>query len=131
MPVNPESTSMTNDLNDLQSRIRQARSEGVGDDPPVPPSKETQNRNQGVKAGTELVSSMVAGGIMGYAIDKWLETGPWGFMICLILGIIAGFWTLYRSLQNMGSEVGFTRLQTPQKQAKETQHFSGTSEEDK
>lgn len=121
---------MTHELDDLQSRIRQARSEGVGDDPPKAPSKETENRNSGVKAGTELVSSMIAGGIMGYAIDKWLETGPWGFMICLILGIIAGFWTLYRSLQNMGSEVGFTRLQKPEKPATETQRFSGTSEED-
>jgi ATP synthase protein I len=121
---------MTSDLDDLQSRIKQARIDGVGDEPPAPPKADIQNRNQGVKAGTELVSSMVAGGLLGYAIDKWFETGPWGFMICLILGIFTGFWTLYRSLKNMGSEVGFTRLQTPEKPGKETQRFSGTSVED-
>lgn len=121
---------MTSELNDLQSRIRQARAEGVGDDPPPAAKAEVQNRNQGVKAGTELVSSLIAGGLLGYGIDSWLGTGPKGFMICLILGIIAGFWTLYRSLKNMGSEVGFTRLQNPEKPATETQRNSGTSEED-
>lgn len=119
-----------NDLGDLQARIKQARADGVGDTPPKPQDSATKDRNQGIKAGTELLTSMIAGGILGYGLDEWLETRPLMFMICLILGVFAGFWSLYRNLKNMGSEVGFARLHNDGKQGKETQRFSGTSEED-
>ncbi len=125
---------MTSELDDLQSRIKQARADGVGDAPPVRPAADIQNRNQGVRAGTELVSSMIAGGLLGYGLDHWFDTRPVWFMTCLILGIISGFWSLYRNLRDMGSEVGFSRaersLQNPEKPGRETQRFSGTSEED-
>lgn len=26
-------------------------------------------------------------GIVGYALDRWLHTGPWLFVICLLVGV--------------------------------------------
>ena len=41
--------------------------------------------------GLHLVSGTLVGGIMGYGLDRWLGTSPWGLLGFLLLGIIAGF----------------------------------------
>lgn len=123
---------MTDNLNDLQTRIKQARAEGVGDDPPPSAAEaaQAQSVNQGVRAGTELVVPMIVGGGAGYALDNWQGTAPLFFIIFFILGVFVGFWNVYRVVNGLGSEIGFVRLQQKAKQAKETQRFPGTSEED-
>ena len=123
---------MTDELSDLQAKIRTARGDGVGESPtPIHATNaKPADVNNGLRAGTELVGSMIAGGLIGYGLDKWLETGPWGFIICLLLGVFTGFWNVYRLINNMGSAVGFAQLHKGAKPAKETQVFKGTSEED-
>jgi F0F1-type ATP synthase assembly protein I len=39
---------------------------------------------------------MVLGGI-GYGIDKWRDTGPWGLIIGLTLGVVVGFYDLVKT----------------------------------
>jgi len=38
----------------------------------------------------------VLGGI-GYAVDKWRDTSPWGLIIGLLLGVIVGFYDLVKT----------------------------------
>ena len=45
--------------------------------------------------GLHLVSGIAVGGTMGYFIDRWLESAPWGILIMGFLGIIAGFRNVY------------------------------------
>ena len=40
---------------------------------------------------------MLLGGL-GYALDRWLDTAPWGLVIGLALGIIVGFYELVRTV---------------------------------
>ena len=103
-----------NNLKDLAEKIDRARRAGE----PVKgegPDAEAQNVNTGMRAGSELVISIVASAALGYGIDKWLGTKPWGFIILLLLGIGAGFMAVYRITNNAGDSVGFTALQNREK----------------
>ena len=73
--------------------------------------------NDGARAGLEFVVSIVAGGGIGWLLDGWLGTKPWFFIIFLFLGVGAGFMSVYRINNNLGSGVGFAPLQKPQKTA--------------
>jgi ATP synthase protein I len=45
--------------------------------------------------GLHLVSGMIVGGVIGYYLDKWLDTSPWLKLIFFLLGIAAGFRNVY------------------------------------
>ncbi len=45
--------------------------------------------------GLHMVSGIAVGALMGYGLDHWLDTKPWGTGIFLIFGIIAGFKNVY------------------------------------
>lgn len=40
---------------------------------------------------------MIVGGLLGYGIDYFLHTTPWGLLIGLLLGAAAGVWNMVRS----------------------------------
>ena len=54
--------------------------------------------NTGV-IGLHLVSGPAVGFAMGYGIDHWFGTGPWGKLVFLFIGIAAGFLNVYRDTQ--------------------------------
>lgn len=49
------------------------------------------------RLGTELVVATMIGALMGYAMDKYFDTKPWGILIGLIFGGAAGCLTVYRT----------------------------------
>ncbi|MGL4209154.1 MAG: AtpZ/AtpI family protein [Candidatus Adiutrix sp.] len=51
--------------------------------------------------GLHLVSGIAVGGIMGYFLDLWLETAPWGILIMGFLGIVAGFKNVYTDTKRL------------------------------
>lgn len=40
--------------------------------------------------GTEFLSAILAGGLIGWLIDRWLASAPTGLVIGLIAGIVVG-----------------------------------------
>jgi ATP synthase protein I len=49
--------------------------------------------------GLALVVATVLGLAGGYYLDRWLGTSPWLTLIGLVLGIVAGFVNLFRSVK--------------------------------
>ncbi len=49
--------------------------------------------------GLHLVSGPVVGFAIGYGLDVWLGTAPWGKLVFLFIGIGAGFLNVYRDTQ--------------------------------
>lgn len=49
---------------------------------------------------TDLVSGVIVGLVIGFYLDKWLETKPLFIIICLIIGIVAGFRMIWREMKN-------------------------------
>jgi ATP synthase protein I len=78
---------------------------------------EAEGINSGARAGMELVTSIIAGTLIGYGLDRWLGTKPWMLILFLFLGVGTGFWSVYRISNNLGSAVGFAALQKAQKTA--------------
>jgi ATP synthase protein I len=50
----------------------------------------------GFRVTSELVAGVLVGGFLGWWIDRWLGTKPFGMLILLFLGMIAGFWNVYK-----------------------------------
>jgi ATP synthase protein I len=108
---------MSNDLNDLQKKLNQFRAseQKIHATPGGDPAAEAQNMSTGIRAGTEFIASILAGGGIGWLIDSWAHSRPWGLIIFLFLGVGAGFMSIYRITNNMGSAVGFAALQNKAK----------------
>jgi F0F1-type ATP synthase assembly protein I len=47
-------------------------------------------------ASYTLVGGIILLGGIGYAVDRWWKTEPWGLVIGLVLGIVVGFYEIIR-----------------------------------
>jgi ATP synthase protein I len=68
----------------------------------MPPSQDPfyAGLGQAVRIGTELLAALIVGGGLGWALDTYfLETGPWGMVVGLVLGTMTGVRNAYRSAQ--------------------------------
>jgi ATP synthase protein I len=66
----------------------------------------------GFRIGLELVVAVFVGFAIGWAIDHWFGTKPWGLLVFLFLGIGAGLTNVYRVVKGMGMGVGY-KVGTP------------------
>ncbi len=53
----------------------------------------------GLKISLDLVSSIIVGTLIGYGLDKIFSTKPVFFIIFLVLGIITGFYSLFKTMK--------------------------------
>ncbi|MFT3788376.1 MAG: AtpZ/AtpI family protein [Tepidisphaeraceae bacterium] len=44
--------------------------------------------------GMELAMIVVACGLIGWGLDKWLHTAPWCLLVCCLLGVFGGLYRL-------------------------------------
>ena len=78
---------------------------------------EADNMGKGIRAGAELVTPIIAGGLIGWLADQGLHTKPVFLIIMLLLGVVTGFVNVWRLSQNIGSSVGFSELHRRKKDA--------------
>lgn len=52
--------------------------------------------------GITMVVSIIIGLIIGIYLDKYFESRPWFTIIFIILGVIAGFKNLHRTMKEHG-----------------------------
>ena len=48
------------------------------------------------RLGTELTVATIIGGLLGYALDSFFGTKPWGLVVGIVLGSAAGCLAVYR-----------------------------------
>jgi ATP synthase protein I len=48
-------------------------------------------------ASYSLIGAILLLGGIGYAVDSWQGTSPWGLIIGLLLGIVVGFYELVKT----------------------------------
>ena len=56
------------------------------------------------KLGTELVSAVAIGTIIGFILDNWFDTKPWLIIIFFFLGAAAGMLNVIRTANRMQKE---------------------------
>ncbi len=47
--------------------------------------------------GISFVLAIVMGAGIGLALDRWLGTSPWGFLVFFVIGVAAGILNVYRA----------------------------------
>jgi ATP synthase protein I len=98
------------DLKSLGERLDKARRDRTG--PAAGDGKSDSELSGsalglGFRIGLELVVAVVFGLGVGWAIDKYLGTKPWGLIVFVLLGIAAGMLNVYRAMMGMGLAVGY------------------------
>ena len=56
------------------------------------------------KLGTELVSAVGVGTIIGFILDSWFDTKPWLIIIFFFLGAAAGILNVIKTANRMQKE---------------------------
>ena len=54
-----------------------------------------------LKISLDLISSIVVGTLIGFGLDKIFSTKPVFFIIFLVLGIITGFYNLFKTVKKL------------------------------
>jgi ATP synthase protein I len=63
----------------------------------------------GLRIGIELVVAVVVATGLGWAIDRWLGTRPWGMIVLFFLGVAAGMLSVYRAVTGISGAAGYGR----------------------
>ncbi len=116
-------------LDSLDTRLAEARREFNAEHAPAP-ATQAQSMNDGARAGIELVGGLIGGGILGFALDKLFDTSPFLFILFLFLGVMTGFYNIYKITQNMGTSVGFKPLPNAEKNAKQGTKINDDDDDD-
>src|SRR6516225_5449238 len=97
-------------LERLGEEIDKARAERVRRQPAVADrSALQQGLGLGVRIGIELVVAIVVSTGVGWAIDRWFGTRPWGIIVLFFLGVAAGMLNVYRAVTGISGPVGHRR----------------------
>jgi ATP synthase protein I len=79
-------------LSDLRARVARARGEGsANSQPPASAS------SVALRFGGEFGAAIIVGALLGVGADYFLHTGPWGLVIGLGLGFVAGVVNVVRA----------------------------------
>jgi ATP synthase protein I len=79
-------------LSDLRRRVDAARGVGVSQDKPPESAA-----SLAFKFGGEFGAAVIVGALIGFGIDYWAHTSPWGLIIGVGLGFCAGVLNVVRT----------------------------------
>jgi ATP synthase protein I len=51
----------------------------------------------GFRLSSELIAGVIVGALLGWGLDHWLSTSPWGLIVFVLLGFTAGVVNVVRS----------------------------------
>jgi F0F1-type ATP synthase assembly protein I len=51
--------------------------------------------------GINFSGTIGGGAVVGWLIDRWLGSPPWGLVVCTILGVVGGFIWLIQALRQL------------------------------
>lgn len=80
-------------LDDLRRRVAAARNEGAESSPP------SSAASLALRFGGEFGAAILVGSLLGYGIDTFFHTSPWGLVTGLVLGFAAGIVNVVRVAQ--------------------------------
>ncbi len=50
----------------------------------------TRGTSDGAKAAIDFGSAVAVGTLLGYGVDQWQQTAPWGMLVGLLIGTASG-----------------------------------------
>ncbi len=84
---------MKNDLSErLEQKLKKAKTNNL---------YKNNGYSIGLKISMDLISSIIVGVLIGLGLDKIFLTKPIFFIIFLVLGIITGFYSLFKTMKKL------------------------------
>jgi ATP synthase protein I len=82
----------------LEAQLEQKRPSGPPRaDASRPPRSDPSAMSRAFRMSTEFVAGVLAGGGLGYLLDRVAGTKPWGMIVLLLLGFGAGVYNVMRA----------------------------------
>ena len=94
---------------ELEKQIKDARARQGQEADPLAPTKANPNdtaTGKAVRAASELVAALIVGGVLGFWLDKWLNTKPLFMILLFFAGFAAGFMNIYRAQTGQKFTIG-------------------------
>ena len=88
---------------DFKTRLKIAKSK-IKKQAQLDSEKKGSFMGSAFKLGTELVSAVAVGTIIGFILDSWFDTKPWLIIIFFFLGTAAGILNVIRTANRMQKE---------------------------
>ena len=102
----PASGSASKATADLEARIARARRQGGANTPAEASSQgNLSGMSRGFRLASEFTAAILVGAGLGYIIDMFLPTRPWGMVGLLLLGFAAGVLNVVRASAQMNRAV--------------------------
>jgi ATP synthase protein I len=95
-------------LDSLGEQLAEAKARHAPAPGPEPQSQGAA-LGQAMKLGIELVAGVAVGGLIGWALDRWLGTAPFLMVAFLGLGATAGIMNVVRTAKRMQAEAPSTK----------------------
>ncbi|MGO4574051.1 AtpZ/AtpI family protein [Microvirga sp. 2TAF3] len=97
-PTSSDDANLTARLKSLDARIDKASAQRSKMTESATRSKSDSSAlGQAFRLSAEFVSGVIAGGIVGWLVDRLFGISPWGLIVCVILGFCAGMLNLLRA----------------------------------
>jgi ATP synthase protein I len=96
-----------------RARTKRGGEGAAGPDDPTGEGDGQQGAGLGLRIGVEFVVAVVVATGLGWALDRWLGTRPWGTIVLFFLGVAAGMLSVYRAIAGIKMAVGYRRLDGP------------------
>jgi ATP synthase protein I len=98
----PDEAALSARLGSLDHRLSEIRgSREIGTDQPEAGSGDGAARSsamaRGFQLSSELIAGVVVGALMGWGFDRLLSTSPFGLIVFVLLGFVAGVLNVIRS----------------------------------
>jgi ATP synthase protein I len=84
----------------LEARLRQLEASLAARQPKPEPAGDESSATgyaQAVKLSSEFIAAVAVGFAIGYGLDRFVGTKPWGMIVFLLLGFCAGVLNVMRS----------------------------------
>ncbi len=105
----PEEAALSARLGSLDQRLseiggnRKIRTDQSGNEQDAAQAKATAMA-VGLRLSSELVAGVLVGAALGWGFDRLLSTSPWGLIVFLLLGFIAGVINVMRAAGVMSKQ---------------------------
>lgn len=80
----------------LDARRRQEEAQKAQEKASIPGGETGKAMSLGFRVLSEFVAGVIAGGVIGWLLDKWFDTSPLFLLVFGAFGTAAGFMNVYR-----------------------------------
>ncbi len=92
----PTDSELSARLRRLETQIERKRPQAAADPSTRPRNGGGSSLGQAMTLSTEFVAGVIAGGVLGWIVDHVFGTKPWGLIVLLMLGFVAGVYNVMR-----------------------------------